>query len=726
MKNKNLSGRFTMPVEEGMDEQLAELIKLWKADAVRNSDGTQLSMGIAKYVDKVYNTFFPVRQDLEYAAAHPESLQEMYLVSEQNIAKSDTLVIDILAGYYSEQCKVDLAHDPKEWWEVMDRTTGEVVPASNWEQENGIVTIHDAQKYHAYTVTFWAWQTWDPTQMYNHITNNWGDSVPHAKPYNPVKPEVYNRMMEFYENWLKENPEINVVRFTTFFYHFTLIFNHHCKDKFFDWFGYTQTQSPEMLLAFEKEYGYRPRPEDFVDEGYHNSTFRVPTKEFLDYMDFVMRFVAKTARDIVDLTHKYGREAMMFLGDNYIGTEPYGPYWKSIGLDAVVGSVNNGTSLRMIADIPDVTYREGRFMPYFFPDTFYDGNEEAAVRELNDNWLMARRAIMRKPVDRIGYGGYPSLVMKFPSFINRVTEICDEFREIYDNMGGSSTKPYTPTFKVAILNAWGSLRTWQTHMIAHSAIFKQTKIYLDILESLSGASVDVEFISFDEIKRNGVSEDIGVIINAGNAYTAFSGGEHWIDPEVVSIIREWVDNGGGFIGVGEPSAYQHQGRYFQLADVLGFDKEIGFSMNTLKYNYQDVEAHFITEGLGTDLKFGEYRDDAYKVCETAQNIIVKNGCTMLGVNQYGKGRGVYLAGMELNDTNIRLLMQVIYWAASKESEFYKWHTDNIHVECAAYPETGCYAVVNNSNDTQETNLYLGDGSKTQLTLKPMELRWYNM
>ena len=41
----------------------------------------------------------------------------------------------------------------------------------------------------------------------------------------------------------------------------------------------------------------------------------------------------------MDIVHSYGKEAMMFLGDHWIGTEPYGKYFKSIGLDAVVGSV---------------------------------------------------------------------------------------------------------------------------------------------------------------------------------------------------------------------------------------------------------------------------------------------------------------------------------------------------------------------------------------------------
>ena len=57
-----------------------------------------------------------------------------------------------------------------------------------------------------------------------------------------------------------------------------------------------------------------------------------------------------------------------------------------------------------------------------------------------------------------------------------------------------------------------------------------------------------------------------------------------------------MDNGGGFIGVGEPSAYQFEGRYFQLSDVLGVDREMNFSLSTDKYNKMDSE-HFILEDI---------------------------------------------------------------------------------------------------------------------------------
>ena len=67
--------------------------------------------------------------------------------------------------------------------------------------------------------------------------------------------------------------------------------------------------------------------------------------------------------------------------------------------------------------------------------------------------------------------------------------------------------------------------------------------------SLSGASVDVSFISFDDVLENGIPSDIDVIINAGDAMTAFSGGEVWKNEKLVSMLREWVYNGGGFVAV---------------------------------------------------------------------------------------------------------------------------------------------------------------------------------
>ncbi len=713
------TGRFTLPTQENMDDKLLELIRLWGADAMRDSDGTKLSPDLCKHVEKIYGNYFPARQDQEYAKAHPEELQHNYLLTSPSIARGTTHTIELMAEYYDRQFRIDEARDPKIWWEVMDRTTGEVVV--DWTYQNGLVTLHSAIPYHAYTVAFYAYQLWDPTHMYNHITNSWGDSVPPSAPYDPAIPATHARMLSFYEAWLKEHEDISVVRFTTFFYHFTLYYSQLAKQKYVDWFGYNQSNSPVLLEGFMAEQGVRPRPEELVDEGYYNNPYRLPTPVFRAYMDYVQRFVCKTAKEIVDLTHRYGKEAMMFLGDNYIGTEPYGEYWSTIGLDAVVGSVGNGATLRMIADIPHVRYTEGRFLPYFFPDTFYEGGEP--TRYLNDCWLQARRAMLRHSVDRIGYGGYPELAMKFPDFVQRVAEIADEFRHMMDQTG--NTQPYTMKGKVALLNSWGALRTWQCYMVHHDNPYKQTAIYIGVLEALSGLPVDVTFLSFDDIRQNGVPEDVSVVINAGPAYTAYSGGENWADPQVVTKLRAFVDQGGGFIGVGEPTAYQYQGRFFQLSDVLGVEKENCFGLGSTKHKLLDQEDHFITRDLG-ELDLGELIENVYKDAPDALNLAVRNGCSLITANQYGAGRGVYLAGLPYSPKNARLLLKAIYWAASKEAELTRWYADNPHVECAAYPERGVYALANNTAVPQSTTVYLGDGSSRPVELKPMELQWHSM
>lgn len=123
--------------------------------------------------------------------------------------------------------------------------------------------------------------------------------------------------------------------------------------------------SPYILEQFEKWAGYKFRPEYIVDQGYHNCMFRVPSRQFLDFIEFQQIEVCALAKELVDIVHSYGKEAMMFLGDHWIGTEPYGKYFAGIGLDAVVGSVGSGVTLRMISDIKGVDYTEGRLLPYF-------------------------------------------------------------------------------------------------------------------------------------------------------------------------------------------------------------------------------------------------------------------------------------------------------------------------------------------------------------------------
>lgn len=79
---------------------------------------------------------------------------------------------------------------------------------------------------------------------------------------------------------------MNVIRYTTFFHQFTLLFDELKREKYVDWYGYSASVSPYILEQFEKEVGYRFRPEFIIDQGYYNNQYRVPSKEFLDFRHF--------------------------------------------------------------------------------------------------------------------------------------------------------------------------------------------------------------------------------------------------------------------------------------------------------------------------------------------------------------------------------------------------------------------------------------------------------
>lgn len=715
------TGCVTIPTDVGIDKEMQEIIRRWGADAIRDCDGTKLSSDLQNLNLKMYSTYLPTRNDQEWAKSHMDQLQQLYVVSESHIALDSTISIDIMKGFYKEQFRPNTKDDIKKLWEVIDRTTGETVDPSDWDfdYKDETVIVRNAKSFHEYTVSFLVYQIWDPTQMYNHLTNDWGDK-PHEMPYDGRHPETFEHMKNYLQKWIDENPEIDVVRFTTFFYHFTLIYNEQAKEKFVDWFGYSSSLSKQCLDEFEKEKGYRLRAEDIIDEGYYNSPFRIPTKEYLDFVDFQSKFVATHAKEFVDIAHNAKKEAMMFLGDNWIGTEPYGKYFESIGLDAVVGSVGNGTTMRMISDIPGVKYTEGRFLPYFFPDVFREGGDP--VGEARENWTQARRAILRKPLDRIGYGGYLGLALKFPEFVDEVEKICEEFRTIHENI--KKTKAHTAPFKVAVLNCWGKLRSWQTNQVAHALWYKEIYSYVGVIECLSGMPVDVEFINFEDI-RNGIPSDIGVIINAGDAMTSWSGGENWIDEEIITNLRQWVYEGGGFIGVGEPTAYQKQGKLFQLFDVLGVDRDLTYGLSYRKY-HELTEKHFITEEIKDGFNFGEGKEGIFKKRDSVEILSIHKGDIALSTNTYGNGRAVYMSGLPYTPENCRLLLRAIYWAKNMEDKMKEYYVSNVNTECAAFIEVGKMAVINNSFEEQVTDIYVKGEKVDTLTLKSGELIWMDI
>ena len=112
----------------------------------------------------------------------------------------------------------------------------------------------------SYTVSFLCYIIWDPVHMYNAVVNDWKD-VEHQMTFDVRQPKTHAYSLERLRRFCEDNPHVNVIRFTTFFHQFTLLFDELHREKYVDWYGYSASVSPYILKRFEEEAGYPFRPE---------------------------------------------------------------------------------------------------------------------------------------------------------------------------------------------------------------------------------------------------------------------------------------------------------------------------------------------------------------------------------------------------------------------------------------------------------------------------------
>lgn len=96
------------------------------------------------------------------------------------------------------------------------------------------------------------------------------------------------------------------------------------------------------------------------------------------------------------------------------------------------------------------------------------------------------------------------------------------------------------------------------------------------------------------------------------------------------------------------------------------------------------------------------------------------------MNEFGKGRAVYLSGLPYSFENSRLLHRAVLWSAHSEDQMNLWLSSNYNVDVHAYVKNGKFCVVNNTYEPQSTTVFRGDGSSFQLDLAANEIRWYEI
>jgi beta-D-galactosyl-(1->4)-L-rhamnose phosphorylase len=711
-------GDFTLPGEAGYEDLILELAERWGADAIRDSDGTVLSDKIIEADYPIYSTICLIRADNEWAKANRDKLQQNYLMSDPVVAEKETVEINLLEGFFRDQFEVNANDDPKTWWQVFDRTTGEEVSKDQWtfDKAAGIVTIKKVQKWHKYTVNFLAYRIWEAISMYNHITNDWGDRE-HQMPIDPIYSDAQEAILNYLKKWLDDRPRTKIVRFTSLFYNFAWFWGDPSIQKFryADWGSYEMTVSPLAMQLFAKVKGYEMTSEDFVNNGAYCSSHNVPSERLWDWMDFMNAFVVSFGRKCIDMIHDAGKVAYMFYDDHWVGTEPWGKRYKDLNFDGLIKCVFNAFEARLCAGVQGVRTKELRLHPYLFPTglkgepTFMEGGNPAL--DAKRFWANIRRGLLRAPIDRIGLGGYLHLVKDFPDFVDAIELITNEFRTLKQFHADGA--PYTALLKVVVLTAWGKWRSWDYvgHFIPGIEIYEVT-------ESLAGLPVNVSFISFQDILERGIPDGVDVIINAGKAGTAWSGGEHWKNAKVIEAITRWVADGGGFIGIGEPSAVKHSSQYFQLTHLLGVDREIGSTMSNVKLPVSASPKHFILEDLHGDIDFGKDIDNIFVLSKDTNVLIEKNGSPQIVLNSFGKGKAIYMSGFKFSPENSRLIHRSLFAAAGRESEYSAWTCSNVRTDCAYYPTNKKLVVISSSDYAEITKVFDDAGKTIEVNLKP--------
>ena len=706
-------GGFTLPGESGYEALTLKMAEKWGADVIRDSDGTVLSDEIVHAGYGIYSTICIIRDHNEWAKKNLDKLQQTFLCTPPAVAEGEELTISLLESFFAEQFTINDSERAFKYWEVYDRTTNEKVDASKWsyEKQAGTVTLKGITPFHKYTVSFLAYRIWEEISMYNHTTNNWDKE--HLMQIDPRYPETQEYMLGWMKNWCETHPDTTVVRFTSMFYNFVWIWGSSERNPylFSDWGSYDYTVSDIALDEFAEKYGYSLTAEDFINKGQLHVTHMPGTKKKADWMAFVNEFVISFGKKLIDMVHEYGKKAYVFYDDSWVGVEPYNGKFKEFGFDGLIKCVFSGYEERLCAGV-DVPTHELRLHPYLFPvglggaPTFTEGGDPTL--DAKKYWNSVRRALLRAKIDRIGLGGYLHLVENFPDFCDYIEKVSDEFRLIrsFHDAG----KPYTIRTRVAVLHSWGALRSWTL-----SGHFHETYMHdlIHINEALSGLPVDVKFISFEDVKK-GALKDVDVVINAGYAGSAWSGGDNWKDDEVVTILTKWVHDGGAFIGVNEPSATEGYDTYFRMAHVLGIDEDTGARVCHGRWSFTaDDTEEILPEGATVLPKEHLYLTDG-----KAQVLLAEDDKPLVTVNQFGKGKGIYLASFQVDLENTRMLYQLIRYAGG-EGVSGLYMTDNLYTECAYYPESKKLVVINNSDKEQTATIPTEQGDKT-VTIAPYD------
>lgn len=386
----------------------------------------------------------------------------------------------------------------------------------------------------------------------------------------------------------------------------------------------------------------------------------------------------------------------------------------------------SGYEARLNAGV-QVPVHELRLHPYLFPvnlegaPTFAPGGEPTA--DARAYWTVMRRALLRAKVERIGLGGYLSLVEGYEDFQAYIAEVANEHRAIaaLHEAGPPAVEPV----RIGVLTAWGALRSWTCSGHLHE---NPELSLLHVIESLAGLPFEVRWLSLDEVAAGGVPKDVDVLINAGPAGSAWSGGPGWANESLTTAVLAFVASGGGLIGVEEPAALERgeaPGRLYrwQVAAALGVDRDAGDRHVLARRRFEPVAQHPILEGVPAQVVAALRAPEGVHTLRGDVEVIAAiGGAPVLVASPFGSGRSAYLGSFRHSPGAARLLENAVLWVAQASRSGY-W-SDSPSVDVAAFSAAGVVVAANSSLEPVRGRLMHADTPVAEFDLAPgaMQIR----
>ncbi|MFA5688272.1 MAG: 1,3-beta-galactosyl-N-acetylhexosamine phosphorylase N-terminal domain-containing protein [Kiritimatiellales bacterium] len=474
---------------------------------------------------------YKVLNNADWPVLYPQYRPRRFIASKPvTAANSGALIVNLLDGYpESYRLEEDLFFRP--YWKVWNRTARTEIPADGWGYTDGTIEIFSAAAGSEYSAGFSIVDEDTGIRLDMFSTNA-----------QQIVLNDYQRILDL--------DVASMVRPTQFaFYFFNQLYP---TGAFRDWYGPCMILGRSFIERYEARFNKTFDLNSLFDFGVVRSTNDEKHAGYLELLelqrevaqDFAPRFTAGFHQ------HRRNVRVRMFWGDSWVGLEPSSPDFISAGFDEIVTAVSVPQDVRRLMTVDHRVRRSSRI-------GFWEVEPGNGINRFAADWAAFLRAALREFPEGISLGGPPvvRLMNEEPGFEDYMTARFAEFNFLYRLLNGK--KAYVHDLKIGVLNSYGALRAWPREFTMN---WSQR-----LWKRLTDLPVDVQWLSFDEILAAGIPADIDVLINAGEAGSAWSGGEEWT-PAAAAAIEAFVNSGGAFIGIDAPGV---TGGVCVLSNLLG-------------------------------------------------------------------------------------------------------------------------------------------------------------